>query len=196
MDSRIESLFSSPTMSRSRALIQEVRAPKLCTSHTTQTSEHKLMSICIPLRILGKLNARTTRSAIDQLSKLTSCLESAYDNGVEIPVNCLSVVMVHLTDILKENEPENIADQVMERMLLAMELLFREWWWSCDVPLWDQVFMLAGVVIGGPVGKGKKRERDDETKIPLMEGLRCEMAYEDFERKLSREHALNWVVDS
>jgi len=55
---------------------------------------------------------------------------------------------------------------MLEKILDVMKILVESWWWSCEIKVWEQVFMLCGSLIGGIDGtsNGKSRSRDDETK--------------------------------
>lgn len=73
---------------------------------------------------------------------------------------------------MRDDSP-SVPDQVLERLLHVIELLFNWWWWTCDEQIWEQVLMLAGSVIGGLSAKGKARERDEETKDRAATLLLC-----------------------
>ena len=80
--------------------------------------------------------------------------------------NLISYVFLPISTILQRNSSQDIPDQILEKILNIMKFLVESWWWSCEIKVWEQIFMLCGSVIGGIDGKsnGKSRSRDDETK--------------------------------
>ena len=72
--------------------------------------------------------------------------------------------MFPLTSILRRNESAAVPDRVLELILLSLQILCEDWWWSCDLRTWEQLFMLCGAFVGNIGGKGKEKERDDESK--------------------------------
>ena len=52
----------------------------------------------------------------------------------------------------------------MEKLFIILGILCNDWWWDFDLGVWEQIFKLCGAVIGGIDGKGKGKDRDDETK--------------------------------
>lgn len=80
--------------------------------------------------------------------------------------NLISYVFLPISTILQRNSSQDIPDQILEKILDIMKFLVESWWWSCEIKVWEQIFMLCGSVIGGIDGKsnGKGRSRDDETK--------------------------------
>lgn len=84
--------------------------------------------------------------------------------GAVLSPSLVSYAIFPLTSILQRNPSSAIPDQVMEKLLLCLGILCESWWWECDVRAWEQIFMLCGAVVGGIEGKGKGKDRDDETK--------------------------------
>ena len=72
--------------------------------------------------------------------------------------------MFPLTSILRRNESAALPDRVLESILLSLQILCEDWWWSCDLRTWEQLFMMCGAFVGNIEGKGKEKERDDESK--------------------------------
>ncbi|KAF8495337.1 hypothetical protein JB92DRAFT_3147000 [Gautieria morchelliformis] len=56
----------------------------------------------------------------------------------------------------------------MEKLMSVLAALFEQWWWSCQMEIWEQVLMLSAAIFSGidtsPDPKGKRKDRDDETK--------------------------------
>ena len=76
----------------------------------------------------------------------------------------MSYVVFPLTSLLRRNEPTAIPDRVLELILLSLKILCEDWWWHCDLQSWEQLFMLCSTFVGNIEGKGKGKERDDESK--------------------------------
>jgi TELO2-interacting protein 1 len=81
--------------------------------------------------------------------------------------------MFPLTSILRRNESAAIPDRVVELILSSLQILCEDWWWSCDLRTWEQLFMLCGAFVGNISAKGKEKERDDESKEAA---IRCLIA--------------------
>lgn len=56
----------------------------------------------------------------------------------------------------------------MEKLMTVLAALLEQWWWSCQVDIWEQLLMLSAAIFSGIDAssdpKGKKKDRDDETK--------------------------------
>lgn len=77
-----------------------------------------------------------------------------------------------LSTILQRNASADIPDQILERVFLVLGILIQDWWWNCDLAVWTQLFMLCGATFGGiKGGKGKAKERDNETKEAAVKCL-------------------------
>lgn len=98
------------------------------------------------------------------LTELISTLRQIYAEGHPLTVSLISYVFFPLSSILQRNASQAIPDQILEKIFLILSILCETWWWDCDLALWEQMFMLSGAVIGGIEGKGKGKDRDDETK--------------------------------
>lgn len=127
----------------------------------------------MPLLAHSRLENRTISKVLSLLSELNSCLQELDAAGTPMKPSLVSYVFFPLSTLLSRNEPSSIPDQVLERVFIALELLFRWWWWTCEDGVWEQIFMLAGAMLGGPDGKGKGRARDDETKAAAAKLILC-----------------------
>ncbi|KAJ7232782.1 hypothetical protein B0H12DRAFT_1144891 [Mycena haematopus] len=107
----------------------------------------RLKPVCVPL--LGT-------------SLLTPSTLLASENILN--ASLISYTFFPLSTILSRNKSADIPDQVLEKIFLVFKILCDDWWWSCDTKLWEQIFILCGSVIGDIEGKGKGKERDEETK--------------------------------
>ena len=98
------------------------------------------------------------------LTELYARLQNLHDTGFTFPPSIISYIMFPLTSILRRNESAVVPDRVLELILLSLQILCEDWWWSCDLRTWEQLFMLCGAFVGNIGGKGKEKERDDESK--------------------------------
>ena len=98
--------------------------------------------------------------------RLLSALEDTLGQHSESPLsaNLASYIFFPLSTILRRNPSSDIPDQVMERLLNVLAFLCRSWWWTGDLQVWSQMFMLCSSIIGSLGGKGKSKDRSDETK--------------------------------
>ena len=114
--------------------------------------EHSLLSPVVIPRVLSLL------------TELYALLQNLHNTGFNFPPSLISYIMFPLTSILRRNESAVIPDRVLELILLSLRILCEDWWWSCDLRTWEQLFMLCGAFVGNIGGKGKEKERDDESK--------------------------------
>ena len=98
------------------------------------------------------------------LTELYARLQNLHNTGFIFPPSIISYIMFPLTSILRRNESAVVPDRVLELILLSLQILCEDWWWSCDLRTWEQLFMLCGAFVGNIGGKGKEKERDDESK--------------------------------
>lgn len=98
------------------------------------------------------------------LSSLHTLLHEQQSAGLVLSFKLVSYTVFPLTSILQRNNPSTIPDQIVEKILRCLSILWDSWWWQCDLRAWEQVFMLCAAVVGGIEGKGKGKDRDDETK--------------------------------
>ncbi|KAJ7128967.1 armadillo-type protein [Mycena crocata] len=131
----------------------------------------RLKPVCVPL--LG--TSLLTPSSIPNISKLlTELIELLRDvraSGSILGSSLISYTFFPLSTILSRNKSPEIPDQVLEKILLVLEILCEDWWWSCDTKIWEQMFILCGSVIGDIEGKGKGKARDEETKYAATQCL-------------------------
>lgn len=98
------------------------------------------------------------------LTELNQRLQDLHHIGFNFSPSLISYITLPLTSILRCNEPAAIPDRVLELILLSLQILCEDWWWYCDIQTWEQLFMLCGAFAGNIGGKGKGKERDDESK--------------------------------
>ena len=119
-------------------------------------------------------------------------VKSAGENNDLSPA-FISYAFFSLSALLTRNESATIPDQVLERIFNVLELLFRWWWWTCEDAIWEQVLTISVTVVGGLVGKGKNRERADETKEAatrlLLRCCRISNQQEKVLKRLMMKHA-------
>ena len=122
----------------------------------------QLKPICVPLLEKSQLAPPDVSVVLQLLSALEDTL--AQHPELALSANLASYVFYPLSTILRRNPSNNIPDQVMERLLGVLSILCRSWWWTGELEVWSQMFMLCSSVIGGLEGKGKGKVRSDETK--------------------------------
>ena len=98
------------------------------------------------------------------LTDLYARLQNLHNTGFNFPPSLISYIVFPLTSILRRNESAAVPDRVLELILLSLQIICEDWWWSCDLRTWEQLFMLCGAFVGNIEGKGKEKERDDESK--------------------------------
>nr|GAT57778.1 heat repeat protein [Mycena chlorophos] len=106
----------------------------------------------------------TPASVPSTLNLLTDLLDVLRDAGHPLEDKLLSYVIYPIRVILSRNDSSEIPNQLLEKIFLILALLCEDLWWTCEIELWEQIFILCGSVIGGIEGKGKAKAREDETK--------------------------------
>ncbi|KAG9314081.1 hypothetical protein JVU11DRAFT_4862 [Chiua virens] len=128
-----------------------------------QKSFDKLKQICVPLLEKSQLVPQNVPVVLQLLSALEDILQHSEST---LSANLASYVFFPLSTILRRNPLNNIPDQVMEKLLRALATLSSSWWWTGELEVWSQMFMLCSSIIGSleGKGKGKGKDRSDETK--------------------------------
>ncbi|KAF9486308.1 hypothetical protein BDN70DRAFT_821861 [Pholiota conissans] len=138
---------------------------------TAQADFRKLKVVCVPLLGASRLTQTSIAATSHLLGDLIKILNEIPSENLK--PNLISYVFLPLSTILQRNASADIPDQILEKILIALRLLAESWWWTCDVKVWEQIFMLCGAVVSGieakPHGKGKSR--DDETKEAALQCL-------------------------
>ena len=98
------------------------------------------------------------------LKDLVHLLNDLRKAGYNFSPAQISYVFFPISQILRRNASPAIPDQVFEHIFAVLSILCEDWWWFCEVSVWQQIFMLSGAIIGGIEAKGKEKQRDDETK--------------------------------
>lgn len=138
-----------------------------------------------------------TPATVPAVSRLVSDLLNTLqetNSAAQLTSSLISYIFFPLSTILRRNPPSAIPDQLLEKIFMAMSSLCDSWWWTCELAVWEQVFMLCGAVIGGIESKGKDKDRDEETKKAaarcLSALLRERTASEASERMFPAERAV------
>ncbi|KAF8167619.1 armadillo-type protein [Crassisporium funariophilum] len=131
---------------------------------TNQANFKKFKAICVPLLATSRLSKNNVGSITALLTELNRLLNEI--SSEHLTSNLIPYIFLPLSTILQRNPSAEIPDQVLEKVLVAFGRLAESWWWTCEVKVWEQMFMLCGAVIGGIEGKvaSKGKSRDDETK--------------------------------
>ncbi|KAF8495087.1 armadillo-type protein [Gautieria morchelliformis] len=127
-----------------------------------------LKTICVPLLANSRLSPETIPRASSLLSQLSSLLDDILESETTISPSTIEYVFFPLSHILQRNSTSAIPDVIMEKLMSVLAALFEQWWWSCQIEIWEQVLMLSAAIFSGidtsPDPKGKRKDRDDETK--------------------------------
>ncbi|KAF8260739.1 armadillo-type protein [Lactarius quietus] len=123
----------------------------------------ELKRVCVPL-LESSTFLQFHPRVLSLLQELQELLQKLHDNGSTFSPSLVSYVVFPLTSLLRRNEPAAIPDRILELILLSLGILCKDWWWYCDLQSWEQLFMLCSTFVGNIEGKGKGKERDDESK--------------------------------
>ncbi|KAK2461545.1 hypothetical protein APHAL10511_006008 [Amanita phalloides] len=132
-------------------------------NQSRQETFQKLKAICVPLMGTSLLTPATVPGVSALVSDLMNALQKI-DSPTQLTPSLISYIFFPLSTILRRNPPSAIPDQLLEKIFMTMTFLCDNWWWTCEMAVWEQVFMLCGAVIGNVESKGKGKDRDDETK--------------------------------
>ncbi|KAJ7597501.1 armadillo-type protein [Mycena floridula] len=129
-------------------------------------TEHfgKLKEICVPLLASSLLTPSSVPNTSKLLSQLIQQLRDIQSSGKAFDTSEISYIFFPVSAILRRNPSSAIPDQIFEKIFVILGLLCEDWWWTFEVAVWEQIFMLCGSIIGGIEGKGKGKQRDDETR--------------------------------
>ncbi|KAG7452310.1 uncharacterized protein BT62DRAFT_297331 [Guyanagaster necrorhizus] len=123
-----------------------------------------LKAVCVPLLGSAALTPTSIPTASKLLDDLIRALRTIKSSEFVLSESLISYAFFPVSTILQRNSSTVIPDQILEKIFVVLEILCDDWWWSCEVSIWQQIFMLSGAVLGGMEGNGKAKERDDETK--------------------------------
>ncbi|KAJ7039180.1 hypothetical protein C8F04DRAFT_1220237 [Mycena alexandri] len=113
----------------------------------------RLKPVCVPLLGTSLLTPSSIPNVSKLLTELIGLLRDIKASGNILNASLISYTFFPLSTILSRNKSADIPDQVLEKILLILKILCEDWWWKCDLKLWEQIFILE---------PGKKR--DEETK--------------------------------
>ncbi|KAL1737427.1 armadillo-type protein [Schizophyllum commune] len=131
----------------------------------------RLKRVCVPLMGTPPLTPSNIPTTSKLLSELLDILKENRPNILS--PNLISYIFFPLSTLLSKNHSEAIPDQILEKIFLILSILCEDWWWDCDMKIWEQLFMLAGAVLGGIDVKGKGKARDEETKEAAIRCILC-----------------------
>ncbi|KAG6901813.1 hypothetical protein C0995_007612 [Termitomyces sp. Mi166 len=124
----------------------------------------RLKAICVPLLGASLLTSTSIPDVFKYLGELTKILLDVRASGFVLTPNLISYIFFPLSTLLRRNTASDIPDQILEKIFIALSVLCEDWWWDCDIAVWEQLFMLCGAVIAGIDEQGNGKSRDDETK--------------------------------
>ncbi|KAF8225111.1 hypothetical protein L208DRAFT_1368534 [Tricholoma matsutake] len=146
----------------------------------------RLKPVCVPLLGASLLSPTSTSNVSKLLADLIQILRDAKAAGFALTPSLISYAFFPLSTILRRNSASDIPDQILEKLFIILGLLCDDWWWDFELATWEQIFKLCGAVIGGIEGKGKGKERDDETKQAAAQCLHALLRQRTSEEDLSR----------
>ncbi|KAJ7188563.1 armadillo-type protein [Mycena filopes] len=136
----------------------------MASEDVSQRIFQKLKPVCVPLLGTSLLTPASIPNVSKLLTQLIELLRDVKAAGNILNTSIISYTFFPLSTILSRNKSADIPDQVLEKILLILKILCEDWWWKCDLKLWEQIFILCGSVLGGIEGKGAGKARDEETK--------------------------------
>ncbi|KAG5647771.1 hypothetical protein DXG03_008494 [Asterophora parasitica] len=136
----------------------------MASQERTQDAFKQLKAVCVPLLGSSLLTPTSIPNVSKLLDQLNKTLLDVKASGITLAPNLISYTFFPLSTLLRRNHAPDIPDQILEKVFVVLEILCEDWWWDCDLVVWEQIFMLCGALVAGIDGKGKGRARDDETK--------------------------------
>ncbi|CAL1695208.1 unnamed protein product [Somion occarium] len=124
----------------------------------------KFKSLCVPLLGQSSLSPTSLPTVSKLLVDIILTLRQTQETGFKLKPSLISYIFFPISTILRRNTMQTIPDQILEQLFTVLALLCESWWWDFDEQTWEQLFMLCSAVIGGLGGKGKEKQRSDETK--------------------------------
>ncbi|KAF8574440.1 hypothetical protein K439DRAFT_1420593 [Ramaria rubella] len=121
-----------------------------------------LKAVCVPLLSNSLLTPETIPRASGLLLRLNSILETMLQTDTAMGASTIEYVFFPVSAFLKRNNISSIPDVIMEKLMDVIAILFEEWWWFCEVDVWEQVLKLSAAIFvgidGNPGPKGKRRD--------------------------------------
>ncbi|KAF5385235.1 hypothetical protein D9615_001285 [Tricholomella constricta] len=136
----------------------------MATQEQTQQAFKLLKTVCVPLLASSLLSPASIPNVSNLLAELNNTLLNVKASGLVLTPNLISYTFFPLSTLLRRNAAPDIPDQILEKVFVVLGILCEDWWWDCDLAVWEQIFKLCGAVVAGIDRKGKERARDDETK--------------------------------
>ncbi|KAG5353687.1 hypothetical protein C0989_003824 [Termitomyces sp. Mn162] len=124
----------------------------------------RLRIVCVPLLGASLLTPNSIPDVLKYLGELTTILLDVRSSGTVLTPDLISYTFFPVSTLLRRNTAFDIPDQILEKVFIVLSILCEDWWWDCDISIWEQIFILCGAVIAGIDGRGTGRTRDDETK--------------------------------
>ncbi|KAG6868878.1 hypothetical protein C0993_008626 [Termitomyces sp. T159_Od127] len=131
----------------------------------------RLKLVCVPLLGASLLTPASIPDVLKYLSDLNTILLDFKASGIILTPDLISYTFFPLSTLLRRNAASDIPDQILEKIFFVLSILCEDWWWDCDIAIWQQLFTLCGAVMAGIDGKEKRRARADETKQAAGECL-------------------------
>ncbi|KIJ45064.1 hypothetical protein M422DRAFT_251263 [Sphaerobolus stellatus SS14] len=155
----------------------------MAASSSSNTAFKQLKEICVPLlqhTLLTPQAIPATSSLLTDLYNLLSTLRAA--SNASLTPGTLDYVFFPIVQLIKRNPLATIPDVIIEKLMLVLGVLFEEWWWACEIDVWEQMVMLCAAVFCGidtlPARgpgiddvKGKRRERTVEARRATLSCL-------------------------
>ncbi|KAG6897119.1 hypothetical protein C0992_003973 [Termitomyces sp. T32_za158] len=131
----------------------------------------RLKVVCVPLLGASLLTPASVPDVLKYLSDLNTILLDFRASGSVLTPDLISYTFFPLSTLLRRNSASDIPDQILEKIFFVLSILCKDWWWDCDITVWEQLFVLCGAVIAGMDGKENRRVRAHETKQAAGECL-------------------------
>lgn len=148
----------------------------------------QLKPLCVPLMGLRPLTPQTQTIAHSHLVRLLAALQGTTNPKEAFTPSLVRYTLFPLTHLLTRNNPAGrkegevgfIADRTMEVLFRCLAWIMQRWWESgdeVDVRVWEQLWRMVVLILGGPIGSEARHEpRAEETAeagVELLQVLVC-----------------------
>lgn len=119
----------------------------------------------------SSLSPASVPKVFQLLKDIILLFRQTQNSGYNLKPSLISYIFFPVSTLLRRNPIHAIPDQILEQLFLILASLCEIWWWTMDEPVWEQLFLLSSAVLGGIEGKGKEKQRSDDTKEAAVKCL-------------------------
>jgi hypothetical protein len=167
--------YTSTTMDSTEPKMEAFRIVRPSYPRRTCADIPQLKPLCVPLMGLRPLTPQTQAIAHSHLVRLFAALQGITNPKEAFTPSLVRYTLFPLTHLLTRNNPAGrkegevgyVADRTMEVLFRCLGWIMQRWWESgeeVDSRVWEQLWRMVVLILGGPIGSEAQHEpRAEET---------------------------------